>query len=102
MENCNHKMKHQQACGRPLSHPGRHLSQASLDKKAQGEKDRRRVVRVETKMRHRGQALEMPPNLLPGSALASLAKYRNSGMVRPGDKLFEQIAVRLARQEGLL
>jgi hypothetical protein len=101
MEFCNHKMTNHRLCGRPLFHQGRHLSEQSLAHRIEHEKENRRQVRVASKTRHRGIAMEVPPHLLPGSALASLAKYRASGMVRPGDTLYEKIATRLLQREGI-
>ena len=48
----------------------------------------------------RNHSPEVPEHLLPGSALASLAKYRLNELVRPGDELFEQIAYRLLAKEN--
>jgi hypothetical protein len=101
MELCHHKMKNHRLCGRPLFHFGRHLSEQSISHRIEREKENRRQTRVGSKTRHRGIALEVPEQLLPGSALASLAKYRASGMVQPGDVLYEHIARRLLRREGI-
>ena len=48
---------------------------------------------------NRGQVVPLPRHLLPGSALNSMAKYQMSGLVRPGDKLYVQIAERLIDRE---
>jgi hypothetical protein len=48
---------------------------------------------------NRGQVVQLPKRLLPGSALNSMAKYRMSGLVRPGDTLYIRIAERLIDRE---
>ena len=103
-EFCNHKMTGNRLCGRLLFHARPHRSYAGVAHKQAAEKEKRRkarAARADASLRHRGREVRLPPERLPGTALASLAKYRKSGMVRPGDKLYEQIARRLLQQEGV-
>lgn len=96
---CDHTMTKGRMCGRPLFHLPPHRSYEYVQ--AHRDRERKKYARLDdkTKLPHRGQALEMPAELLPGSALAGLANYRKSGLYKAGDPLFERIVRRLVARE---
>jgi hypothetical protein len=99
-EFCRHTMTRNRRCGRKSGHPGYHQSELSLGKKSREQNEKRAARRAQLPA-HGGHP-EVPAQLLPGTALASLVKYKKSGLWQPGDMLYEKIARRLLEREGLV
>lgn len=100
---CSYQMTNGRLCGRVSGHLPPHRSHEAVRNRLDVQKEDRRTARVKSPAKRRGSVPEVPAYLLPGSALASLAKYNLSGLRQPGDTLYDRIAYRmLERAENRL
>jgi len=96
---CNRPVFPDRECGKKTGHRGNCESAEALARAKKNSPNRPRKQKIPLPRQHVQANMLIPTDLLPGSALASMASYRQSGLYKPGDTLYEKIVRRLVERE---